>query len=58
MEILQMLKFSLKHGRELNFTAGTSQDDIEMFLSSEAAAIPVSSDINAYIQCLVAQSPL
>ena len=56
MEMLQMLKFSFKHGHGLNFTAGTSSEDIEAYLIAATADSLVAEDINVYIRGLVAQS--
>ena len=39
MEALQLLKFSLRHGHHLDFSAGTSWDD-------ELAAIEAVHDLN------------
>ncbi|KAG6835194.1 hypothetical protein H0H93_004074 [Arthromyces matolae] len=56
MEALQMLKYTLRNGAVLNFTAGTSKEeelrDLEI-QSNESAVIP--EDINAFIQALSAE---
>ncbi|KAJ6588082.1 hypothetical protein B0H19DRAFT_1088574 [Mycena capillaripes] len=36
MEAVQMLKFSIKKGRGLNFTAGTSREEEIDFMEAEA----------------------
>lgn len=54
MEMLQMLKFSIKAGKSLDFSLGTSRKDVMDFLESlldEENAVP--EDINAYIQSLL-----
>jgi len=56
MEALQMVKFSLKRGRPLNFTECTSkQDELELMerLVSEQTAVP--DDLNEYISSLLCQ---
>ncbi|TFK17493.1 hypothetical protein FA15DRAFT_604986 [Coprinopsis marcescibilis] len=56
MEALQMLKFSLKRGIRLNFTAGTSHDDEVGFLESVTAANTATpDDIITYGRFLVEQ---
>ena len=53
MEPLQMLKFSVKQGWELNFTSGTSKEleimDLELFINEQ---VSVPEDINGFIQRL------
>ncbi|KDR70907.1 hypothetical protein GALMADRAFT_75713, partial [Galerina marginata CBS 339.88] len=53
MEQLQMLKFSMKNGTHLDFTAGTSEKEVLQFLE-EATAAPenVPADVHTYIQSL------
>lgn len=54
MEMLQMLKFTLKGGESLNFTKGTSRDDVISYLETildEENSVP--EDIHAYIQSLM-----
>ncbi|KAF8817247.1 hypothetical protein BYT27DRAFT_7075067, partial [Phlegmacium glaucopus] len=54
MEMLQMLKFSMKLGRSLDFSEGTSQEDIISFLESALnAESDVLEDIHGYIQSLL-----
>lgn len=59
MEALQMLKFSLKQDRGLDFTLGTSKDaeilDLEQSLSDQAT---VPEDINGFIRRLQEESSL
>ena len=55
MEMLQMLKFSLKGGESLNFTQGTSREDVVSYLDTlldEENSVP--EDIHAYMQSLLA----
>ncbi|KAF8151683.1 hypothetical protein B0H34DRAFT_665109 [Crassisporium funariophilum] len=55
MEMLQMLKFSFKAGKSLDFSLGTSRKDVIDFLESTLdAENNVPEDINAYIQSLQA----
>lgn len=53
MEAFQMLKFSLRKGRSLNFTAGTSKtaelSELEASANDESA---VPEDLMAFISCL------
>ncbi|KAF8954101.1 hypothetical protein BDZ97DRAFT_1677747 [Flammula alnicola] len=54
MEALQMLKFSLKKGRQLNFTEGTGrQAELEYMekLMTEQTRIP--TDMTAYLSSLL-----
>lgn len=54
MEMLQMLKFTLKSGRSIDFTKGTSREDVISYILStmeEETAVP--EDINAYVQSLL-----
>ena len=54
MEMLQILKFSLKSGSTLNFTQGISREDVLEFIQSiqdRENAIP--EDVNAYIKSLM-----
>lgn len=54
IEMLQMLKFSLKTGECLDFTQGISHKDIETYLESvmnDENLVP--KDIHAYIQSLM-----
>jgi hypothetical protein len=54
MEMLQMLKFSLKSGKQLDFSKETSREDVIAYVESvldAEAAIP--EDINAFIQSLL-----
>lgn len=54
MEMLQMLKFSLKAGKSLDFSIGTSRKDIIEYLESSLdAENAIPEDINAYIQSLL-----
>lgn len=56
MEALQMLKFSLRKGRSLNFTAGTSKtaelNELEGFANHESI---VPEDLMAFISHLEMQ---
>lgn len=54
MEMLQMMKFTLKSGRSIDFTQGTSRKDvIEFIISTMEEEIIVPEDINAYVQSLM-----
>ena len=54
MEMLQMLKFSLKSGLALNFTQGISQEDVLEFIQSiQDRENAVPEDFNAYIKSLM-----
>jgi len=54
MEALQMLKFSIKKGRPLNFTAGTSREEEIMCLELEMAEKDVvPEDVTGFIQSLL-----
>ena len=56
MEALQMLKFSVKQGRGLDFTSGTSKEseimDLELFINEQ---VSVPEDINGFIWWLNAE---
>ena len=53
MEEIQMLKFSVKNGRPLDFTAGTSEKDILKYLEEMTAGPDnVSEDLHTYISRL------
>jgi len=53
MEQLQMLKFSFKNGRHLDFSAGTSEKDILEYLETMAGGPEnVPEDLHAFIQSL------
>lgn len=53
MEQLQMLKFSFKNGRHLDFSMGTSEKDILEYLEAMAGSPDnVSEDLHAFIQSL------
>ena len=56
MEALQMLKFSVKQGRGLDFTSGTSKEseimDLELFVNEQ---VSVPEDINGFIRQLNAE---
>ena len=52
MEEIQMLKFSVKNGRPLDFTAGTSEKDILKYLEEMTGPDNVSEDLHTYIQRL------
>jgi len=55
MEMLQMLKFSLKSGQTLNFTQGISREDVLEFIQSiQDGENAVPEDVNAYIKSLLA----
>ncbi|KAG1746323.1 hypothetical protein EDB19DRAFT_1631662 [Suillus lakei] len=59
MEALQILKFSIRHGRGLNFSEGTDRATVlqEMEMStSDATSIP--EDIAAFIDSLVVDEDL
>jgi len=58
MEMLQMLKFSLKSGNTtLDFSAGTSREDVLAYLETELEGLnTVPEDINSYIQTLLANT--
>lgn len=54
MEMLQMLKFTLKSGRSIDFSQGTSRKDvIDFIISTMDEEIMVPEDINAYVQSLM-----
>ncbi|KIJ98156.1 hypothetical protein K443DRAFT_104363 [Laccaria amethystina LaAM-08-1] len=54
MEMLQMLKFSLKSGQSLDFTQGTSRKDVLEFIKSiQDGENAVPEDVNAYIKSLL-----
>lgn len=57
MEALQMLKFSIKKGHGLNFTAGTSKEEELALLEAEMAdKVLIPEDItgfNLFIQSLL-----
>ena len=54
MEMLQMLKFSLKSGSTLNFTQGISREDVLEFIQSiQDGENTVPEDVNAYIKSLM-----
>ncbi|KIM41067.1 hypothetical protein M413DRAFT_44314, partial [Hebeloma cylindrosporum] len=53
MEQLQMLKFSFKNGRHLDFSAGTSEKDILKYLEAMAGGPDtVSEDLHAFYESL------
>jgi len=55
MEMLQMLKFSLKSGQTSNFTQGISREDVLEFIQSiQDGENAVLEDVNAYIKSLLA----
>ncbi|EDR12599.1 uncharacterized protein LACBIDRAFT_311157 [Laccaria bicolor S238N-H82] len=55
MEMLQMLKFSLKSGQSLDFTQGTSQEDVLEFIKSiQDGENAIPEDVNVYIKSLLA----
>ena len=55
MEMLQMLKFSLKSGSTLNFTQGISREDVLEFIQSiQDGKNAVPEDVVAYIKSLMA----
>ncbi|EDQ98464.1 uncharacterized protein LACBIDRAFT_300245 [Laccaria bicolor S238N-H82] len=59
MEMLQMLKFSLKSGKSLDFSKGTSHADVILFLeASEEDENGVPEDINTYIRSLLSTVPV
>ena len=54
MEMLQMLKFSLKSGSTLNFTQGISREDVLEFIQSiQDGENAILEDVNAYIKSLM-----
>ena len=54
MEMLQMLKFSLKSGSTLNFTQGISREDVLEFIQSiQDGENAVLEDVNASIKSLM-----
>lgn len=58
MEMLQMLKFSFKSSRSIDFSAGTSREEVIQYLETvldEENAIP--EDVNTYIQSLLSTVP-
>ncbi|KIJ97936.1 hypothetical protein K443DRAFT_26043, partial [Laccaria amethystina LaAM-08-1] len=58
-EMLQMLKFSLKSGKSLDFSKGTSREEVISFLqASEEDENGVPEDINAYIRSLLSTVPV
>jgi len=55
MEMLQMLKFSLKSGQTLYFTKGISWEDVLEFIQSiQDGENAILEDVNAYIKSLLA----
>ncbi|KDR68046.1 hypothetical protein GALMADRAFT_78953 [Galerina marginata CBS 339.88] len=55
MEMLQMLKFSIKAGKRLDFSTGTTREDVIAFLEASLnEEIAVPDNIDAYIQSLLA----
>ncbi|EDR11776.1 uncharacterized protein LACBIDRAFT_313520 [Laccaria bicolor S238N-H82] len=59
MEMLQMLKFSLKSEKSLDFSKGTSRAEVILFLeASEEDENGVPEDINAYIRSLLSTVPV
>ncbi|KIJ96240.1 hypothetical protein K443DRAFT_107573 [Laccaria amethystina LaAM-08-1] len=59
MEMLQMLKFSLKSGKSLDFSKGTSREEVISFLeASEENENGVPEDINGYIRSLLSTVPV
>lgn len=55
MEALQMLKFSIRKGRGLDFTAGTSKEaEIELLKMEMDYQSLIPEDINAFIASLLA----
>ncbi|KAF9523626.1 hypothetical protein CPB83DRAFT_775102 [Crepidotus variabilis] len=56
MEMLQMLKFSFKQGRGIDFSAGTSEADIEAYLlARESGSIHVAEDVHSYLRRLLTE---
>lgn len=55
MEMLQMLKFSIKSGKSLDFSKGTSREDVLAYLEDTLEALnAIPEDINAFIHSLQA----
>jgi len=56
MEQLQMLKFSFKNGRPLDFAAGTSEKEVLEYLEAITREPDnISEDLHAFIQTLGTQ---
>ncbi|TFK68775.1 hypothetical protein BDN72DRAFT_768792 [Pluteus cervinus] len=56
MEMLQMLKYSIRGGRSLDFSAGTSRPDIIAHLEhTDTILDSIPDDIDAYVQSLLSQ---
>jgi len=55
MEMLQMLKFSIKSGKSLDFSKGTSREDVLAYLEDTLEALnAIPEDINVFIHSLQA----
>ncbi len=55
MEVLQMLKFSMKHKGVLNFTAGTSlQEELVLLEERECCYSQCPDDLEPFIDTLAA----
>jgi hypothetical protein len=52
MEALQLLKYSIRQGRGLNFTDGLDWGQELQELETYDAQIQLPEDINSFIQCL------
>ncbi|KAF9537736.1 hypothetical protein CPC08DRAFT_644571 [Agrocybe pediades] len=56
MEMLQMLKFTMKSGRSLDFSAGSSREEVLSYVEAVMdAEIEVPEDLDAYIATLLDQ---
>lgn len=56
MEMLQMVKFRLKSGVQLDFSVGTSRDEVIKYVESiMEAETAIPEDISAFIQSLLSQ---
>lgn len=59
MEMLQVLKFSVRQGRGISFTTGLTESEIEVHLlaAAENSTSP-SEDINAFVRRLLSDPDL
>ena len=54
MEALQMLKFSLRKGRPLNFTLGTiKEEELEALEMEMHEELEIPDNIDVLVQCLL-----
>jgi hypothetical protein len=53
MEALQLLKFSIRHGKGLDFTAGTTWEEVEELEHLDEVRHEVPEDHTLFIQSLL-----